>query len=240
MAARCGLFALILFWSLRLGQDIDGPQLIVWNVGQGQWSTFVDQGICWHIDAGGEHAPWKSIRQTCGDKQNRFSFSHWDWDHVSFAARALKNLSHSCLSLAPQGKSSRRKMALMEKMSPCPSRPPFQSWQDRRARNSNDLSRIFLWRQVLLPGDSSKKEERLWLESFAGLSRVHWLLLGHHGSRTSTSEQLLYRLPALRGAIASARWQKYGHPHAEVRAALLRHRIPLLSTEEWGSLHIDL
>jgi competence protein ComEC len=103
---------------------------------------------------------------------------------------------------------------------------------------SNELSQVFLAAGFLLPGDSTKKEELAWGSLLPqGLPRV--LILGHHGSRTSTSEFLLNHLPLLKLAISSARWRRYQHPHAQVLALLRKHKIPILRTEDWGSVWFE-
>ena len=122
----------------------------------------------------------------------------------------------------------------------CAAPPPFTSWADPSARDSNDKSRVILWLGFLLPGDSSQREEWRWAQEIRDLKSIHVLLLGHHGSRTATSALLLSKLPGLRMAVASARQRKYGHPHIEVEHRLRSRHIPLLRTEEWGHLHFEL
>jgi competence protein ComEC len=78
------------------------------------------------------------------------------------------------------------------------------------------------------------------VQHLSGLSGSRILVLGHHGSRTSTSSLLLDHLPRLTAAVSSARFRKYGHPHARVRRDLAKRHIPLLRTEEWGNLHFEL
>lgn len=70
------------------------------------------------------------------------------------------------------------------------------------------------------------------------LKSVRVLALGHHGSRTSTSKDLLKELPNLKLAIASARKRRYGHPHRETVEALGKFKVPILSTEDWGNIVI--
>lgn len=93
---------------------------------------------------------------------------------------------------------------------------------------------------VLAPGDSSTRAETTWASTLRNLEETRYLIVGHHGSRTSTGEHLLKRLSRLRLAIASARQRRFGHPHPEVLERLSRHHIPLLRTEDWGNIHIVL
>lgn len=61
------------------------------------------------------------------------------------------------------------------------------------------------------------------------------LILGHHGSKSSTSEYLLNNL-SIRQSISSARWKRYHHPHPQVLARLQIKKIPNLRTEDWGHI----
>jgi competence protein ComEC len=91
----------------------------------------------------------------------------------------------------------------------------------------------------LIPGDSTAPQEKIW--SYHGnMQKTGFLLLGHHGSRTSTSEELLSQLPHLKVAIASARFARYGHPHLEVVRRLKKYHVALLKTEDWGNLWFEI
>jgi competence protein ComEC len=83
--------------------------------------------------------------------------------------------------------------------------------------------------------------EKIWLRAraLAGAG-PRWLVLGHHGSRTSTSEALLTHLSGLKQALASSRMARFGHPHAEVRTACRKHGVALISTEAWGHVILEL
>lgn len=87
---------------------------------------------------------------------------------------------------------------------------------------------------ALFPGDSPRAQEKRWFPQAPLDTRI--LVLGHHGSRTATSHQLVARLRHLKMAIASARFKKYGHPHIETKARLKQAHVPLLKTEDWGHL----
>lgn len=235
MASRLLVFLIVVLFA-RPVVDTRARRWIVWNVGQGQWVTRAEGHACWHFDAGGEFAPWRAIQAECRGKLNLFTFSHWDWDHVSFAARATRALPGACVLLAPVGIATARKTALMARLPPCGRRAPFASWRDAGARTANAQSRVVWWDGVLVPGDSTLAEEKFWVRDFRRLRETRVLVLGHHGSRTSTSRLLLDGIPFLKAAVASARKRKYGHPHAAVQNELAARRVPLLRTEDWGTL----
>ena len=62
------------------------------------------------------------------------------------------------------------------------------------------------------------------------------LKLGHHGSRTSTSDILLEMAKPSLAVISLGKNNKFGHPHQEVLDALERFGIPILRTDEEGTL----
>ncbi|NJL24230.1 MAG: hydrolase [Calothrix sp. SM1_5_4] len=237
MATRACVFLLTLVFTCRLTPE--WPQYwVIWNVGQGQWVTLAHEGKCWHFDSGGESAPWKSLISECREKPNLFTFSHWDWDHISFVSSARYRLPDNCLLKRPMGESSPRKAKIFSAFRPCEVNAPFASWTNPEAANSNAGSRVVLWKETLLPGDSTIHEEKTWSNRFSGLDKVRILVLGHHGSRTSTSRELLSKATGLKMAIASARERRYGHPHARVVKNLRDFHIPLLKTEDWGNIYI--
>jgi len=221
-----------------------GSYWIVWNVGQGQWSTLVDEKNCYHFDMGGEKSPLNKVRRLCRDKNNILSLSHWDWDHVSFALKAQKVLPNACLQVPPLGKTSAYKMKILRAYQPCSSfstatetlRELTHFHDADFKKKTNDLSHVLLVKErILIPGDSPARQESLW-SSEVGIQKTRFLLLGHHGSRTSTSEELLLKLPLLKTAVASARLARYGHPHQEVVRRLQKYHVPLLKTEDWGNI----
>jgi competence protein ComEC len=110
--------------------------------------------------------------------------------------------------------------------------------QNQSLKSSNDKSQVLGWEDFLVPGDSTMKAERIWSREFK-LQHFKYLLLGHHGSQSSTSEALLKRLTSLKLAIASARFAKYGHPHRKVKERLKNHGVSLISTEQWGTVFIE-
>ena len=66
-----------------------GSLFYIWNVGQGQWTTWHHQNYCDHYDMGGEYNLSKLVLQKCGLASHRLHLSHWDWDHLGL----LENFS---------------------------------------------------------------------------------------------------------------------------------------------------
>lgn len=220
-------------------------EFVVWNVGQGLWVTEVHAHSCFHFDMGGENNPRDQVLRLCSGKKNLIHLSHWDWDHVSFVRSYASRLRSVCLFALPQKPPSESKRRLIQNIPLCKEddlrdlesqakilfRPGHQA-------SGNEASEVIYSKlfAAIIPGDSPRQQERIWAQGLPSLV-VKGLILGHHGSRTSTSKALLERMPGLKWAVASARKLRYGHPHREVVEALKKEKVPLLKTEDWGHLH---
>lgn len=244
------LIALWIFWlPLETGfsplKERVSPRFVVWNIGQGQWASLVQAGRCDHFDVGGERIPGPKLSQYCQGQDNIVHLSHWDWDHIRYLRWLHRRLRGVCLAGLPLASTNERRLRWARPIPLCSKDkqlppwlqlilPPPDSWSD-----SNGSSRVYIaFEKILIPGDARAREESSWPTE--ALAQVEFLLLGHHGSNTSTSSDLLNRLPRLKQSIASARAAAYGHPHPEV---VLRHQtrgIPLLRTEQWGHLIFEL
>jgi competence protein ComEC len=66
------------------------------------------------------------------------------------------------------------------------------------------------------------------------------LKLAHHGSRFSTSEELLDKTRPSIAIISSGAENTYGHPNAEVLDRVKRHNMRVYRTDRDGAIHYDL
>jgi len=90
--------------------------------------------------------------------------------------------------------------------------------------------------RFLLTGDApSEVEHKLSLAFPEELSSAI-LKLGHHGSRTSSSEEFLRAVAPELAIISAGKGNSYGHPHLDVLARLETLGIPHISTIEKGTI----
>lgn len=90
--------------------------------------------------------------------------------------------------------------------------------------------------EVLLTGDSPKRiEEYLVRTQQTGL-QSDILKIGHHGSRTSTSELFLEEVGPQFAIISAAKDSRYGHPHVEVTDMLSNYAVETSRTAEEGTI----
>lgn len=216
--------------------------LVVWNIGQGQWLTHISTDKCLHFDVGGEFKTFNRIRsnfiQFCSQKVNEIYLTHWDYDHILNLPQLVRHSSKVCWQIKPliglQKKMSQKILSL--NISGCKNKPEADEiWHPQEFKNTNDASVVFSHKNILISGDSPQSQEKIW-SSQMNLQKIRVLLLGHHGSKTSTSRELLSSLPNLKMSVASARYQKYKHPHFKNVELLKQKKIPLLKTEDWGNL----
>lgn len=93
-------------------------------------------------------------------------------------------------------------------------------------------------RKWLFTGDLSADGEKGVLARFPDL-RIDVLKLGHHGSRTSTSEKWLEAVRPAVGLISCGRNNRYGHPHSEVLDLLRKYGVRALRTDQSGAIRFS-
>lgn len=92
---------------------------------------------------------------------------------------------------------------------------------------------------TLLTGDIGHNVERELLQYQSSL-QAQLLLLGHHGSKSSSHLSFLSHLKPVVALNSAAANNAYGHPSAQVRARLSLLQIPLLNTAELGAVRIEI
>jgi len=130
---------------------------------------------------------------------------------------------------------------------------PFQSLKDKNYKDSNDTSvvsrLVFGKDSFLFTGDATKDTESKLL---AGKVSVNSdvLKIGHHGSKTSTSEKFLEEVSPEIAAISvsgknvkgpdcsNKKRNRYGHPSCEVLQRLKNFGIKVLRTDLGGDIKI--
>ena len=118
-------------------------------------------------------------------------------------------------------------------------------WQqlNKAFADENDSSLVFLISSfskfLLFMGDASIKTEEYLLSTYS-LPKIDILKLGHHGSKTSTSSNLLEKISPKLALISAGLNNRFSHPHQEVLSRLKEYNIPYFLTSEVGSVKINL
>lgn len=112
--------------------------------------------------------------------------------------------------------------------------------------NTNDNSLVVLFRggsqgfSMLVTGDCGDKCEKKILAKLSPQEKqefdIDLLKVGHHGSRTATTDDLLIATTPKTAVISAGKGNKYGHPHKETLEKLKAYNIQVFITYEAGSL----
>jgi competence protein ComEC len=118
--------------------------------------------------------------------------------------------------------------------------PPVPDWERPRIRNDDSVVLEVLQGEValLLTGDVSAEIER----AIAGRltpARTRILKVGHHGSRTSTSQDLLDAWRPQVALISAGRGNTFGHPTPEVLARLNATGTRIYRTDLDGQITLE-
>lgn len=89
---------------------------------------------------------------------------------------------------------------------------------------------------VLLTGDAEAKNEQIFART---LGKIDVLQVGHHGSKTSTSEYLLSQVRPDLAIISSGRWNPWKFPHYSVTERLQRYKSAVENTAISGQVRVN-
>jgi competence protein ComEC len=107
---------------------------------------------------------------------------------------------------------------------------PTEDYLPRQAGNNDSLAFRISYgsRSFLLTGDLERAVETKLL---AGMQHTDVLKVGHHGSRTSTTEPFLEAVAPSVAVISAGFENSFGHPHPDVVNRLITHHTAILRTD---------
>ena len=117
---------------------------------------------------------------------------------------------------------------------------PDRDVSDMDTNNGSIIGKlVYGTTSFLFPGDAPSAIEEYLAYVDKEYLDVDVLKVGHHGSKTSTSEALLgFASPAI-AVISAGKDNKYGHPHQEVLDRLKQFEVETLGTYERGRVVIE-
>ena len=118
--------------------------------------------------------------------------------------------------------------------------PPEPDWERPRIRNDDSVVLEIRHGEmsVLLTGDVSGEVERAIVPQLRP-ARIRILKVGHHGSRTSTSQALLDAWRPQIAMISAGRGNTFGHPAPEVLQRLEASGARIFRTDRHGQITVD-
>ncbi len=256
------LTCLTLAVTVNLGQrqsaGLDGKML---DVGQGQCVLLASGGEFTLVDCGSANS-WYSpgeiaaryLRAMGCRKLDRLILTHYDEDHCSGVEELLARMDVKTL-LVPQAaeEDNTAVLALAEsrnvqvqtvtdKLEIPAGRAVLTVYPPVGSGESNERGLSVLATSgednLLITGDMNKATERALLEAWP-LPDIEVLAVGHHGSRYSTSGELLDALSPEYACI-SVGANRYGHPADETLRVLAEHGCAIYRTDWQGSIHFTL
>lgn len=108
---------------------------------------------------------------------------------------------------------------------------------DNLNNTSLALKLIFGRTQFLFMGDAEVPVEKYLLSEDADL-RADVLKVGHHGSNSSTGEELLKKISPQYAVISAGKDNDFGHPHLRTMRRLERFGVQILRTDESGNIEM--
>ncbi len=124
--------------------------------------------------------------------------------------------------------------AVLRVLAPCPSFTPHRGAND----NSLVISVSYGERRFLLTGDAEHEEESELLAAHPADLRADYLKVGHHGSRTSTSEAFLSLVAPSIATLSCGVRNRFGHPHLPTVERLAAHEVRTLRLDRSGSVEV--
>ena len=244
-------------WRYHAGLDVK-----VLDVGQGQCVLLASGGDFTLVDCGsgnswygpGEIAS-QHLRTMGCRKLDRLVLTHYDSDHISGVRSLLARMDVDTLlvpELADNGlggeilelaREHGVTVETVESRTELPMGkavltvlPPVGEGED----NERGLSVLASAEDadILITGDMDAATERKFLEAY-DLPDIEVLVAGHHGSKYSTSNDLLDALTPETACI-SVGSNSYGHPADETMRRLAEHGCAIYRTDMQGTIHLSL
>jgi len=118
---------------------------------------------------------------------------------------------------------------------------PFENLEGQEVKDSNNTSiiakLIYDENSFLFTGDAYKSVERELIDKKVGIDS-NVLKVGHHGSKTSTSEEFIKEVSPEIAVIQVGKDNPYGHPHPETLETLAKYDIKVLRTDKDSDIKI--
>ena len=178
--------------------------------------------------------------------------THGDYDHIGEAKNLINQFKVDKVILN-QGEYNDLELELISELK----KKKIEYFQNKTELNQNKIKLYFINNeqydnendnsiviysiiegfQFLLMGDAGIEVEKDLLNKY-NLKNINLLKVGHHGSKTSTSEEFIKEINPQYSIISVGRKNRYGHPNKEVLENLKNTKI--FRTDQDGSIVIKI
>lgn len=116
---------------------------------------------------------------------------------------------------------------------------PDEVWEEDRKRNEQSvvLRMDFGKNSFLFTGDATVETEKDMIDDLESLD-VDWLKAGHHGSKSSTSKELLKAVTAENVIFSVGEKNRYKHPSTEILERIKKINVNIFRTDEMGTVKV--
>ncbi len=254
----CSLCSIIIF--SELGRVYQPPKLTVLDVGQGQSIVAVNKGATIVIDCGGKNGARNAGELAAAELlgQGRRSLdllalTHLDDDHVNGVTRLMSRVDVKALVLPAYMQDIKGGQKIIDFAGERGTEVYIISEDTQfetgdmtlRVYGSNNIKKpqlMYLWSEgendVLITGDGSYSDERLFLKTHS-LPHLEVYIVGHHGSKHSSSKELLSAIDA-KWAVISCGYNHFGHPAPETLQRLGAAGMEILRTDQLGDITLKM
>lgn len=240
---RLFVMCLIFLISGKLFVLNQPASLMFLDVGQGDATVYIDKDCVVVIDA---FSNVESYLRSKGKQHINYLFlTHSDVDHIKEAKSLVENMQVHYVITSPYQEIEEISTSTIDDF------PTSFFCGDIKIDilgpvdtmfDDNDDSLIilidFLGKKILFTGDASKEREKQLITYIN--DDIDVLKVGHHGSKTSTSSELLYALNPEFGIISTSINNRYGMPHQEVINQLKVFNIKYFITSLDGSIQMTI
>ncbi len=217
---------LLASWMPSLCGDM---MVSVLDVGQGQCVLLQCEGMTYLVDCGGDYdeAAADTAVQTLLSQGiahiDGLIITHFDRDHYGGAAPFLTQISTDAIYLPKSGESDLRKnpksVTITENTVLSGGNTRLTMFPGAEGESSNDGGICVLFQKencdILILGDRSVAGEEYLLEQM-DFPEIEVLVVGHHGSKTSTGNAILTQTNPQWAVISVGKDNSYGHPAQQV------------------------
>lgn len=235
---------------------LDPYRFTVYDVGQGQCILFQSNGKNYLVDCGGENdtaiadrISQQLLSQGITELDGAI-VTHYDRDHVGAMEKLLSRIEAKKLYLPDivgkgdfreslEGAFPEQTVLVGQDMTLEEDGFTVKLFATKQDTGDNESSMCILFQRencdILITGDRGKDGERELL-SHGALPELELLVVGHHGSATSTGAQLLTATRPKQAVISVGRNNIYNHPSPSVCESLKRFCGKVWRTDLHGSV----
>ncbi|MDT2670495.1 DNA internalization-related competence protein ComEC/Rec2 [Enterococcus dongliensis] len=184
-------------------------------------------------------------------KIDHLLITHNDSDHMGELIHVLKKIKVSNLYLAEGSQLGLKKylnelnetnIQLVKKGDTIGRRLKMQILSPQKSQGTNNDSLVTYFylnqQRFLLTGDLEVSGETELLKNYPQL-KTDFLKIGHHGSNTSTGDELLKNLQPNYAIISVGKKNRYGHPTEETLLKLEKYQVNVFRTDRQGMVYYE-